>query len=474
MDKWYTRRGEAVAQTISHLPQPSIRNCFTLPNNPDGLFLPNSYPIPMDGMGVEMGGAIVQRSGRSICGVKNRGSVPLLTKMLRPYGWGTRISLETKTVCPSVLSIIEEYLGHKTYGQLMRQYFNQSDNCRVDFYWYNEEKEFLTRVVNRLLSYRPSNQWMQEQHITLHLLRIQLGFAYMTRRLLLRKLNQQNILHFHTQPLAYLSTDLMAKIPTVVTIDRTIAQASREKTHPAFQWTFGPNNFLEKRVFQTAAKVVSFSEAARRSVIEDYQIDENKVQVIYPGVDLQQIPQRIPASQVGAPFQILFIGGDFKRKGGDDLLQVFLEQFTDRAELHLVTTAPIACDHPKVHIYRHIQAYTPEWLALYHQADVFVLPTYSEPFGWVFIEAMAAGLPILATHHNAIPEIVSHGETGFLVQPGDRPSLAHYLQLLLENPELRTAMGIKGRQIVEQKFDVKQHFQKLKLLFQKIGSEVER
>jgi glycosyltransferase involved in cell wall biosynthesis len=423
-------------------------------------------------MGVEMEGAIVESSGRSICDGEVRRSVPLLAQMLRPYPGGGHISLTKETVRPSVLSIIEEYLGHKTYGQLMRQYFNQSDNCGVDFYWYNEEKEFLTRVVNRLLSYRPSNQWMQEQHITLHLLRIQLGFACMTRRLLWRKLKQQNILHFHTQPLAYLATDLMTKIPTVVTIDRTIAQASREKTHPAFQWTFVPNNFLEKRVFQTAAKVVSFSEAARRSVIEDYQIDENKVQVIYPGVDLQQIPQRIPVRCAESPFQILFIGGDFKRKGGDDLLQVFLEQFADRAELHLVTTAPIECDHPKVHIYRHIQAYTPEWLALYHQADVFVLPTYSEPLGWVFIEAMAAGLPIIATHHNAIPEIVSHGETGFLVPPGDRPSLAHHLQVLLEHPELGIAMGIRGRQIAEQKFDVNQHFQKLELLFQEIGGEI--
>lgn len=471
MDKWCTRRGEAFAQAISRLTHPPVRKCFALPNNPDNLYLPHQYPIPIDGMGVEIGGAIVQRSGRSICDRERRKSVPLLAQMLRPYGWATHIALETETLRPSVLSIIEEYLGHKTYGQLMRRYFSQSDNCGVDFYWYNEEKEFLTRVINRLLSYRPSNQWMQEQHITLHLLRIQLGFAYMTRRLLLRKLNQQNILHFHTQPLAYLATDLMAKIPTVVTIDRTIAQASREKTHPAFQWTFGPNHFLEKRVFQAAAKVVSFSEAARRSVIEDYQIDENKVQVIYPGVDLQQIPQRIPVSSAEKPFKILFIGGDFKRKGGDDLLQVFLEQFADRAELHLVTTAPIQCDHPKVHIYRHIQAYTPDWLALYHQADVFVLPTYSEPFGWVFIEAMAAGLPIIATHHNAIPEIVSHGETGFLVQPGDRPSLAHHLKLLLENPELGTAMGIKGRQIAEQKFDVNQHFQQLETLFQKIGGE---
>ena len=47
------------------------------------------------------------------------------------------------------------------------------------------------------------------------------------------------------------------------------------------------------------------------------------------------------------------------------------------------------------------------------------MPTYFEGFGWVFIEAMAAGLPVIATRINAISEMVKHGETGFLIQPGE-------------------------------------------------------
>ncbi|MFP3345246.1 glycosyltransferase family 4 protein, partial [Halomonas sp. SIMBA_159] len=84
----------------------------------------------------------------------------------------------------------------------------------------------------------------------------------------------------------------------------------------------------------------------------------------------------------------------------------------ETAQLHVVTKAPIHCQHPHVHIYNHVQAYTPEWLRLYQQADVFVMPTYADAFGYVFIEAMAMGLPVITTRINAIPEIVSHGETG--------------------------------------------------------------
>ncbi|UBF27179.1 glycosyltransferase family 4 protein [Kovacikia minuta CCNUW1] len=373
-----------------------------------------------------------------------------------------------------VLSIAEGYLGHRTYGDLMRNYFNQSPNCQTDFYWYNEERELPARIINRFLSLQIPNPWIQTQNLDLHWFRIQLGFAYLAKRLAVRKLKQfeYTALHFHTQILGFLSLDLMKSIPTIVSLDMTAAQASRLKTTPSWRWTYTPNLYLEQKVYETAASVVAFSEAAQRSVIEDYNIEANKVQVVYPGVNLDRIQAvEKPSSRVSQPCQILFVGGDFERKGGPDLLAVFLENFTEQAELHLVTQAAIACSHPRVHIYPNIRAYTPEWLALYHQADVFVMPTYAEPFGWVFIEAMAAGLPIIATQLSAIPEMVSHGETGLLIQPGDRVALAHSIQTLLQNPTLRRQMGDRGRKVVEQKFDAQKNFHTLESLFIEVADK---
>ncbi|XWK86837.1 MAG: glycosyltransferase family 4 protein [Phormidium sp.] len=371
-----------------------------------------------------------------------------------------------------VLSIIESYLGHRTYGELMREYFGRNGDRKVDFYWYNDEKELTTRIINRLLSYNFPNRWIQKQNLDFTRLRVQLGFAYMSRRLTYRKFSQKkySVLHFHTQPLAFLALDLLKKLPTAITIDFTAIQAATEKTDPDFRWTYTPNFLLEKRVFQAAKKLITFSEATRKSVIEDYKIDENKVKVIYPGVDLNKIPLSSKPKEIEQkPYKILFIGGHFERKGGQDLLEVFLERFADRAELHLVTQTPIKCDRTHVYIYQDIKAYTPKWLELYHQADLFVLPTYSEPFGWVFIEAMAAGLPIIASRVNAIPEIVSHEETGFLIQPGDRADLANRIQQLIENRNLGKEMGAKGRQIVEKKFNAHTNFQTLESVFREIS-----
>ncbi|MEE8561276.1 MAG: glycosyltransferase family 4 protein, partial [Gemmatimonadota bacterium] len=79
--------------------------------------------------------------------------------------------------------------------------------------------------------------------------------------------------------------------------------------------------------------------------------------------------------------------------------------------------------------------------AEYRRADVFCLPSLQEGFGIVFLEAMAAGLPIVALRTAAIPEVVPDGETGLLVNP-DRPeALREALIRLLRDHGLRAAMG---------------------------------
>ncbi len=82
----------------------------------------------------------------------------------------------------------------------------------------------------------------------------------------------------------------------------------------------------------------------------------------------------------------------------------------------------------------------------YARADLLVLPSLFEPFGIVLLEAMAAGLPVVASRTGGIPEVVSEGETGLLVEPGDPDGLAAALHRLAEDPGLRARMGRRGRE----------------------------
>ncbi len=93
-----------------------------------------------------------------------------------------------------------------------------------------------------------------------------------------------------------------------------------------------------------------------------------------------------------------------------------------------------------------------ELSACYAAAEVFALPSRGEGFGFVYLEAMARGKPVIGGAHGGAPEVISDGETGYLVQHGDPVQLATSIDALLGNPELAKQMGARGRARVESEF----------------------
>ncbi len=84
--------------------------------------------------------------------------------------------------------------------------------------------------------------------------------------------------------------------------------------------------------------------------------------------------------------------------------------------------------------------------------DIFVLPSVKEGFPWSLLEAMAAKLPVVASSVGAVPEIVEHNKSGFLVTPGHWQGLAETIKTLLENEMSAKEMGIQGHQTLIHKF----------------------
>jgi glycosyltransferase involved in cell wall biosynthesis len=86
-------------------------------------------------------------------------------------------------------------------------------------------------------------------------------------------------------------------------------------------------------------------------------------------------------------------------------------------------------------------------------ADVFAMPSFEEPFGLVYAEAMAMKRPVVALDNGGTPEVVDHGQSGLLSPPGDIPALASNILALLRDPALRARMGEYGRAQVEARFN---------------------
>ena len=97
--------------------------------------------------------------------------------------------------------------------------------------------------------------------------------------------------------------------------------------------------------------------------------------------------------------------------------------------------------------------------------DIFVLPSRSEGFGRVNLEAMAMGKPVISTNVGGIPEVVLDGVTGILVPPGNSKDLAHAIMRLLNDYELRESIGKQGRRRVEEHFTLQAHAQRIEEIY---------
>jgi len=151
---------------------------------------------------------------------------------------------------------------------------------------------------------------------------------------------------------------------------------------------------------------------------------------------------------------LLFVGGDFARKGGHALVDVFRERFAGRCELDIVTRDEVSSS-PGIRVHR-AEANSAPLKELYANADLFVLPTRAEAFGISTIEAMASGLPVIVSDVGGARDIVEDGVTGWLVGRTTH-ELAGLLSHAVDRRSRLREMGRMARQAAEERFDGKRN-----------------
>jgi glycosyltransferase involved in cell wall biosynthesis len=260
---------------------------------------------------------------------------------------------------------------------------------------------------------------------------------------------------FHTHTTALGTFDLMRQRPVVISIDATprgFDAMAASYDHA----TGGPldsvKHALTRTLFRRATALVTWSAWAKRSLVNDYRISPERVTVIPPGTQLDLWTTDRPERAPGEPVRVLFVGGDFRRKGGYDLLEACAPLLPDRCELHVVTRTPPP-DRPGLHVHTGVQPNSAEMRRLYAHADIFALPTYGDCLAMVIMEAMAAGLPVVTTPVGGMAEAVREGTTGYLVQPGDVANLRGAIEALIAQPARRRAMGAEAVRIASDRFD---------------------
>mgnify|MGYP000229529810 CR=1 FL=1 len=203
---------------------------------------------------------------------------------------------------------------------------------------------------------------------------------------------------------------------------------------------------LERQVYQNATANFTMSSNISKSMIEDYSCSPEKVSCVYCGANIQVQEDESFTEDRYFHKNILFVGKDWERKGGPLLAEAFktvLNHHSD-ATLTVVGCTP-DLNLPNCNVVGEISL--PNVKEYFKQASIFCLPTKIEPFGIVFLEAMACKLPIVASNIGAIPEFIIEDENGYMVEPNNSQQLARRIIDLISSPEKCKAFGEYGYEL---------------------------
>lgn len=249
---------------------------------------------------------------------------------------------------------------------------------------------------------------------------------------------------------------------------------------------YDASSWVEKTAIEMADALIAVSEETKEDVIKHFNVDENKVKVIYNGINLQQYIQTSETSTLDVygvdktkPY-VLFVGRITRQKGIIHLVNA-IKYIDPETQVVLCAGAPdtkeigeemkqavnqVKKTRDNV-IWIDKMVTKEEIIQLYSHADVFCCPSIYEPFGIINIEAMACNTAVVASAVGGIKEVVVDGETGILVpleQQKEAPfepidpdkfsrDLANGINKVINNDTLRTSMAEKGRKRVEDYFD---------------------
>jgi glycosyltransferase involved in cell wall biosynthesis len=212
----------------------------------------------------------------------------------------------------------------------------------------------------------------------------------------------------------------------------------------------------ERRLFAQAAAFLPWSESVRQSLLEEYGVAAEKIMVLPPSVAMQ--PKLVSPGH--ARPRILFMGGDFFRKGGELLLECYRKYLADDYDLHVVTQSKLP-EMPGVFIHRNVQAHSPAWVEQWQNADVFVFPSALETFGIVLLEALAFGVPVVSSDAGAACEVLADGQAGVLVADPDAGSLARAIQAVFSDKDATRHRVLAGLRRIETDYHLVRNAERL-------------
>ncbi len=296
-----------------------------------------------------------------------------------------------------------------------------------------------------------------------------LTFSWRVRRILQERRADFDLVHDNQclgRGIATMVDDGWPVVATVhhpITVDRELdlahARTLRKKLSVRRWYGFLG---MQMKVARQIPSILTVSESSLRDISAQMGVDPSRMSVVPVGVD-ETVFRPLPSIERVQGRIMTTASADVPMKGLAPLLEALAKIRTERSDAELVVVGrlrpesriPALMDRLGVSgSVRFVSGVSDDELVrLYAEAEVAVVPSLYEGFSLPAVEAMACGVPVVATTGGALPEVVGRsGETGLLVQPGDPGSLAQAVLAVLEDGELGARLGAAGRERVVERF----------------------
>ncbi|MCP4001719.1 MAG: glycosyltransferase family 4 protein [Gammaproteobacteria bacterium] len=285
--------------------------------------------------------------------------------------------------------------------------------------------------------------------------RLDLSLTYKLAQLIKQKHYQ--LIHTHT-PRAALIGQLVSRLTSIPMIHHVHSPSQRDTEEG---WRNLRNSTVEKLSLQKASKLIPVSKSLQQYLL-DKGYKENRIHTVCNGVPLQN---KIRKPYIAGEELVIGTVALFRpRKGIEVLLQALarMQRAGHKVKLHAV--GPFETPEYQDSILQLVSelgleqqvtwtGFTSDVINEFQQMHLFVLPSlFGEGMPMVVLEAMAAGLPVISTHVEGIPEVVRDGQEGLLTEPGSIPDLVAALLRITNGEASPTALGNNGQQRQQKEF----------------------
>lgn len=350
---------------------------------------------------------------------------------------------------PRIAFLVENNLGHRTHLAYLQRYVPMEG---IDAVWVPIEP-YAPDLWSRLplFASQPPLSWS--------------GRAWSRLRQLRQRRPAIDLFYLHTVNIALAARFACGTTPHVISLDGTPEPAESFAAYRQGPAASGIKGRLREHLYgaalRSATAVIGMSPWVTESLRRHYGVPPDRANTQCHGVDTA-LWGRVAPARGGRP-RILFVGGDFERKGGPALVRVWRERLRSLADLDIVSkSAPAGlASESGIRVHGELGAESPELLRVFAEASVFALPTQADTIPWVVLEAMAAGLPVVCTRVGGVPAMVADGHTGHLVDVADEHGLGAALEALVRDPALAASMGERGRQRVQANFEAETNYRAL-------------